>query len=293
MRTTNFFLTLFLLAIMAPSLALALDLAWRDAAPFSAGTTVLGLKSTFETADQLHLNNRAAITQGTSLYTSIETLEINQYESLLGQPCLLGVWVPRYQAGGKLFDTSLTGASGLADPYLEVAFWPVHRLDWGTDLALANFVSLPIGAYQPQRRLNAGGNRWTDDFIIGALQTITSTGLKLEITADATIYGPNSNANATHQELTETPTYRAQIWLSQNLSSQVILALGYNELWGGQTKINGTGNGLRSDERQIRLGAEYHFSERTILEFSAYRDIYRNGGYPWDQVYQMMIFYNF
>jgi len=277
----------FLVAAMAPDMAHALDLAWRDATPFPEKTTVLALKSTYATSDQLRLDNRAAITQGTSLYTNIETLEINRYETLFGQPCQYGIWVPRIQTGGKVLGRDLSGASGMADPYLEIAFWPVHRPDWGTEVVVANFVSLPVGAYQPQRTHNPGGNRWTDDVVVSLLQEI-APGLKLELVADATMYGANRDANAAHQTLTQTPTYRSQIWLSQNLTDIFILATGYNELWGGKNKLNGTNNGFKSDEKQIRLGAQYNISNDIILQLSAYHDIDRDGGYPWRQVYQML-----
>jgi len=203
------------------------------------------------------------VTYDTNLNSNIGVVRYLHYNTILGHTYVLDLILPfgtlsNAEIGGQ----QLASTSGVADPVASFGFWFINEPKRQRYLAAAIFVSLPIGAYDKNRPLNLGGNRWqTDlqvDFTQGFLDKFT-----IDLAADWISYGNNNEAGKGTQTLTQSATYNAYAWLSYDVTSTLrramptvsnaSLAIGYAGTFGGAQRLDGVPTGGKTEEQQIRL----------------------------------------
>jgi hypothetical protein len=143
----------------------------------------------------------------------------------------------RLRAGGTL--SELGSANGAGDLMLLMGIFPIH--DWAnrTHFAIVPYLWLPTGAYDKNRALNPGENRWKTAAQVGG-QFPVSDSFVVSLTADTTFFGKNKEAFG-GGELTQKPLTELRGWLKYDLQSAYYAhwAVGLSHVSGGETSLNG------------------------------------------------------
>ncbi|MBF7683057.1 transporter [Acinetobacter sp. B5B] len=144
------------------------------------------------------------------------------------------------------------------------SFAPKHSL------AIAPYITLPTGKYDPNSALNVGENRWNSILQFAWLYHIYPQ-FTLENLIDGTIYGKNSNYLG-HTTLKQNAKYEYQSYLRYNLSSETTLGIGGGWVWGGETKINEVNQHNRSNTIYGKLVATHFLTSRFQINTSVGKD---------------------
>ncbi|CAG2153881.1 transporter [Cupriavidus numazuensis] len=149
------------------------------------------------------------------------------------------------------------------DPMFGAVVWPLNDPQNGRYLGLASITSFPLGSYDRFRPVSVGRNTWTENLQAVFVQQFKS-GWQLDVAGDVIFYGDNNDygAAATGKTFSQKNTYQLQLWLSKQLTPATGAGIGYTIVKGGQQKVDGQPNGLRTDYQQVRLYAS-HFLNKT------------------------------
>ena len=179
----------------------------------------------------------------------------------------------------KLNGYDLQGATGWGDPMLAVVIAPIHAPDNSQVLGLGLGTYLPIGQYEPGRTITIGSNRWQSVIQLAGVQEITPH-WSFSGSIDTTFYGNNDQAGTTGKQMeTQLNSYQIQPWLRYKPTSELSIALGYSQIYGGKQFLNGIQDGLETDVRQIRMDMALALAEHVFVAVQLDRDIAVDGGY--------------
>lgn len=148
-------------------------------------------------------------------------------------------------------------ASGLGDPQLVLAFWPVANHEQGIYLQPAVYLTMPLGDYENDRSINMGANRWAVkpelDF------TWKYKDWVIEFMANAEFYSDNDEHGIDNLTSEKDPAYQLGSHVTYTINKSFWAGVSGWWTWGGRTCINGiksnddvsTGTGMLSLNYQI------------------------------------------
>lgn len=276
-----------ILAILAPS-AQAIDLLPFDYVPAPPGTSALlgyylyGERNRFDTAS-------GASVPGSGLDTHVFAARLTHWEAVAGVPVAAQLIIPYgVFENGRIGAARLNEPSGFFDPTLTLAFWPLSQPDERRWLAVANYLTVPVGEHDAGQALNTGDNRWRNDLQVGFIQGLPG-GFTLDLAADLIVYGDNDEAGTGAQRLSQRPTLEAFAWLAYNFDPGTWAAVGYYGSFGGRQKLAGLRNGLRTEFQQVRAAFSTFVSPSLQFTGSIGRDISARGGFRQDYALQFRV----
>ncbi|MCW8277435.1 transporter [Pseudomonas sp. PCH199] len=170
--------------------------------------------------------------------------------------------------------------SGLSDPYMAVSVWPIDDPAHQRYLAVTAYMLFPTGSYDNNNSLNMGNNRYAHAIQVGYAQTWGSW--RLELNQDVTWYGDNDRYGPANRTLKQDPSYNFQPWLSYTFANKVTTSFGVARTWGGESSVEGTPTGRRTDYLRARAGVGYWLKKDIQLYSEFGRDIEVRGGYKFD-----------
>jgi hypothetical protein len=257
--------------------AWALDIEPRDYVPLPSGTNLIALYYFF---DQYGPLNTKGVTIGgdTHVQSHLGVFRYIHYGDLEDRSYAVQLVVPAGATHGEIAGQELVSDAGLGDLLLGagISLLPHPRLDM--NVAVVSYTSLPTGNYSPNRVLNLGTNRWSEDLQFGYTQAVGER-LWFDAAADAVLYGANGQAGPFFQTLTKQSTYQLQSWLSYVLPPSSLISIGYSALFGGTEKIGGVESGTKTESQQLRATYTQFLSPSVQLLGSITHDISVVGGF--------------
>lgn len=229
--------------------ALAIDTQPGDFIAAPPGTTGVVFYGNYGTSDGAVVNGKSI---SGNLDTYVGAPRVVHFFDVGGFTADMNLMLPV----GSLQNASLGGvslgkASGVGDLNIVGTFWFIDEPKTNRYLALAGYLSIPTGNYDPFAPLNMGANRWSGALQLGGIYGLTDRWF-IEGVTDITVYGNNSNYDGFHGVMSQDPTITAQTWLTFKATDRVNLSVGYGAYWGGAQALNGTNLGFNSEKQQVR-----------------------------------------
>ena len=113
--------------------------------------------------------------------------------------------------------------------------------------------TFPTGAYDTNKAVNTGSNRWSLSPTVNYSYTPDAGWTWLEIYATARVFGDNTDAPGAAATLEQDPLYQIEFHASRNLTADFWLTADVYYDWGGETHLDGAGQNNAADT--WRLGA--------------------------------------
>jgi hypothetical protein len=226
------------------------------------GTSVLMGYYQFVTRGEL-TNTLTGAVKDSHLDSHIGIARYLYYDEAFGNPFVLDLILPF----GALTDARIGGnpagtASGIGDPTVNVGYWLINQPEHGRYLAIASFLTIPLGSYDRQSPVNLGTNRWQHDLQLNFTQTLFDK-FTIDVSGAWTYYSRNTDVGPAHRVLAQDSSWSAYAWLTYDVTSAVrramptagrsSLSVGYAGTFGGAVKLDGVLNGSKAEEHQIRL----------------------------------------
>ncbi len=170
---------------------------------------------------------------------------------------------------------------GAQNLQLSAFIWPYVNTATKTNVNLTGFIYPPTGTYDRRSAINLGDNRWSGDIQVGLTQGFGDH-LGVDLEFDTLVYGNNTDYVPGNRQLTQDPTFRTQAWVNWRWSPAFTTSLGYEGLFGGDQKVNGFRDGVKTETQRIRANAALFLTPRiqTMLELN--HDVKVTGGFKQD-----------
>lgn len=263
----------------------AIDVAPGDWQPAPAGTNLGMLYLNYNTATTLKVDGAGKI-QNSRLDVSTAILRYARYEEVGGMPVTFNALLP---FGG--FPTARIGgvdqqtSSGVADAIFLAALWPIHTSGpWGTHLAIAGYVTAPIGNYN-FNTVSIGSGTVTYTPQLGLQQGI-GNGFFLEATLDATFAADHHEQGL---KLSMDASAQLQAYLRYQFSSTTSISGGYSGKFGGKQYVDDVYTGQKTRVDELRVFANHWIGKTTQLQGMVGTDIAAEGGFRNNLVSQLRI----
>ncbi len=192
----------------------------------------------------------------------------------------------RLDAGGAI--GALGSESGIGDLILAATVWlrddPANKTYFG----ITPFVWLPTGSYDSDSALNLGENRWKAALQAGYI-TPLSKRLTLDLVGDVTWYGDNDDLGAGGATLKQDASYQVQTHLRYHLSDATHLGFNYSHTWGGETEIDGVGQGDRLSTGKVALSMGHFFTPTVQVIVGVGKDVGVESGLEEDRRLNMRL----
>lgn len=284
-------LAMLLGGMMTP--AQAVDTNAGDYDPMPAGTTLALWYQQHTKADTYDLDLRGN-THGSELKSNISIARFIHYMDLAGfriDPQILLPFGHVYDA--KVGADHLGTASGMADPIVGGTLWLINDPtagNLGRNLGLSALVTIPLGKYDSNDRLNMGNNRWVGDFQVGWSESVWGNN-GIELLGDFIYYGDNDDYLGSRLE--KHPSYQLQLHYRYDFAPGQRVALLYNSSYGGKEYLGGSYIGAKTDYQKI--GAEYQHMLTNKLQLlgQVMHDLDVDGGFEQDYSLLMRATYIF
>ncbi|SDR75937.1 Putative MetA-pathway of phenol degradation [Pseudomonas oryzae] len=257
--------------------AVALDLDAGEYVPAPAGTT-LGLLY-LQQAERDHLyrdGHRLAGSPG--LDSQIGILRVAHYADLGGYRIAPQIILPFGRVDGR-HDAHLLGdSSGVADPSLAMPVWLLNQPEQQRFFAISPNLSIPVGSYDNERRLNLGENRWKLN-LQAAYVTAIGARLALDLAADVTFYGRNDSYGPLQWSHRQKPSYQYQGFLRYPLSHTLDLRGGLSWQSGGENCVEDSWQNDSQRTGKWSAGFAWFFLADTQLVATVGRDLVVDNGF--------------
>lgn len=180
--------------------------------------------------------------------------------------------LPFGQLEGKR-DTSGLGKSdgGIGDLILASTVWLVERPEAKTYFGVTPFLYVPTGRYDRDDPLNLGENRWKVALQAGYIQGLGDKWW-LDLVGDVTWFGKNDDATAAGLTLRQSALYQGQAFLRYQVTPTFDVRVGYSQLWGGETRLEGFDQRDEPRTHKYQVGAAWFVAPKTQLLFNYGRD---------------------
>lgn len=273
--------------ILFPAAAGAIDLLPFDYRPPPPGTNAFLAYYIHSSAEEFEPASGDTIEQGTSLDAHIAAFRLTRWEEIAGVPVAGQVILPFATVdNARLGGAQLNEPSGLLDPTLAAAFWPISQPEKKRWLAVANFLTFPLGNFDRGEAVTLGENRWRNDLQIGLTQGLPNN-FSLDLTGDVIVYGDNDDGGNGRQKLEQDPTFEAYAWLTYNFDPGTWAAIGYQGSFGGDQQLDGVDNGLATKFQQVRAGYGKFLTPGVQLIGTLGHDVTASGGFRRDYILQL------
>lgn len=186
--------------------------------------------------------------------------------------------MPFVQADAMGDASPLGKTSGMGDIILGMPF----KLQVNQNvLSLAPFIYAPTGAYDSQRSVNAGENRWRY-LLQGVWIHHFSESWAFETGADASWTTKNSRYGAESATLRQKPRYEYQAYLRYTLTPATQFGFGGGWITGAKSELNDISQDDRLNSTYLRVSAAHFITPAIQLQLSGGRDLTVEQGFRQD-----------
>lgn len=183
-------------------------------------------------------------------------------------------------------------ASGMGDIIVGMPFKFSMDNEGADILSLAPFIYAPTGAYNNEKALSVGENRWR--YLMQGVWIhhfsgawAFTTGADISRTTANNRYG-NNNAR-----LSQSPRYEYQAYLSYNIAPATQFGFGGGWITGAKSRIDGISQYDRLDSTYVRISASHFVTPAVQVQFSGGRDISVEQGFRQDTNISLRLGYLF
>jgi|APMI01.1.fsa_nt_gi hypothetical protein len=265
------------LALTAPARAIDLDAGDYTALP--AGTNALVVYGQHATRDKLYSKGdqvpiHPGLDSDIGILRGVHFMEVG---GLIIDPQFL---LPFGRLKGKDDTAALGSSSGVGDLILASAIW-FTQPGAKTHFAVTPYLWLPTGKYNRNDPLSLGENRYKFALQVGSIHEL-APGVNLDLAADVTFYGKNTDANngaGGATTLKQKPLLALQSHLRYQLSPTLDLRGGLFYTAGGETKLGGVDQDNRQATTKFNVGAGWFVAPTTQLLATYGRDIKAREGF--------------
>lgn len=200
--------------------------------------------------------------------------------------------IPFVRADAMGDASPLGSASGMGD--IIVGMPLKFRMDneGGDILSLAPFIYAPTGAYNNEKAVNVGENRWRY-LMQGVWIHHFSDAWAFTTGADVSWTTANDRYGADNNSLSQSPRYEYQAYLSYNLTPATQLGFGGGWITGAKSRIDGISQDDRLDSTYVRISASHFITPAVQVQFSGGRDIAVEQGFRQDTNISLRLGYLF
>ena len=267
-----------LLAI-APRHAAAQEVEPNEYVPLPAGTNVFLGYYVYEHDTSYSVANGPTYKHNTGLEVNIAIARFVHFTTLFGMPA--GYQILEFfgsESGATLDGESLGSGFGAQNTAFSVFLWPYSNPKTGTNLNVTLFIYPPDGTYDRNKSINIGDNRLRGDPELGFDQAFGDH-FSTTLSFDTMIYGTNGDYTSAGLDLNSTPTYRFQAFANWRWNKVFQSSIGYDGSFGGIESVNGTRDGSRTEEQEIRAVSSMFTSPRSQVLLEVNHDFEAVGGY--------------
>lgn len=274
-------------AVAATSSAFAVDTQPLDFIPLPPGSN--GALTYFN-----YGHNDGVVIGGTETTGSLETFAITpryvHFFDVGGYTADVNILLPYISLNdGDIGGFNLGDSSGVGDLSIVGTFWFLNDSENRRHAAVAAYLNVPTGDYDPLKPLNTGSNRVSASLQLGGTFGVAPQ-WSLDAVADVTVYGDNRNSDGSGGILSQDPTVTAQTWLTYHASDKLNLSAGYGIYGGGEQQLNDVSNGFNSKKQQVRLAASYFVTPTVQILGQVNHDFDVDGGFVQDTSALVRIF---
>ncbi len=258
--------------------AWAIDIEPRDYTPLPAGTNLVALYSIFADYGELNIAKGPTIRNATNAQSVLEILRYIYYGAVDSRSFALQLVVPTGTLHGEIAGQKLASDGGFGDLLVAggVSLLPHPQPDF--NIAIVSYTSVPTGSYAPERVLNLGANRWSEDVQFGFMRGIGQK-VWFDFAVDGIVYGANTASGLGRLTLRQQPSFQLQSWLSYSINPASLVSAGFSSLLGGEQRLGGLPNGVTTQSQQIRAAYTQFLSPRLQLLGSVVHDLNTVGGF--------------
>jgi len=258
--------------------ACAIDIEPRDYVPLPAGTNLVALYSIFSDYGPLNIARGPTIRGATDAHSVFEILRYIYYGAVDTRSYALQLVIPTGTLHGQISGQKLASDGGSGDMLVAGGVSLLPHPEPKFNIAIVSYTSLPTGSYAPERLLNLGANRWSEDVQFGFTRGLGER-LWFDFAVDGIVYGVNGDAGPRHQTMLQQPTFQLQSWLSYSISAASWVSAGYSSLLGGTQTLGSVENGVTTQSQQIRAAYTKFLSPSFQLLGSIVHDLNTVGGF--------------
>lgn len=265
------------LGLASAATANAVDVDPGDYTALPAGTNLAMLYYQHATNNKLYANgDRVPVDAG--LDTNISIFRYVHFMDIGGYTVNPQILLPFGRIEAKDNLASMGSTNGIADPILAATVWLINKPEDNHYFGITPFLHVPVGSYDNNRALNMGENRWKFSLQAGYIRGLTDT-LSLDLAADVTLYGKNSDFGSESSRLEQDPLYHLQSYMRHNLTPTWDIRGGLSYTYGGETEVDGQQQKDKTETISATIGTGY-FITPTVQVLANYgRDISVENGF--------------
>lgn len=263
----------------------ALDLNAGDYDPAPAGTTIGNLYHQNGLYNSLYSGSHA-VPGVNKLHTQISIVSLMHYMDIGGKLAVPVAILPFGQGSSTVMGNSMGRDQGLSDLIVGIPFWAYNNPKQQTYFVVAPFLYIPTGSYDANHAVNLGHNRYRGLLQL-ALSTQVCPKIKLDIAADTTVHGKNSDAVG-GGTLSQKLGYQLQTSARYSISPALDMRAGISYINAGDTKQNGVTTEANTVSK-FWLGTGLWFSQKNQIILTYGRDIKVENGFKSDSQINMKL----
>lgn len=262
---------------LASATAHAIDIDAGDYTALPDGTNLGLLYYQHATNDKLYADGeRVPVNAG--LDTNIGIFRYVHFMEVGGYTIDPQILLPFGHVEAKDDLAPLGSTDGFADPILAATLWLVNDPENNHYFGITPFLHVPVGSYDNDRALNLGENRWKFTLQAGYIRGLTDN-LSLDLAADVTLHGKNSDFGPESADLEQDALYQLQGFLRHNLTPTWDIRGGLSYTYGGESKVDGQWQDDEVETLSATLGTGY-FITPTVQVLANYgRDLSVENGF--------------
>jgi hypothetical protein len=168
-------------------------------------------------------------------------------------------------------------SSGIGDLILASTFWVINNKTDNYFFAYTPYVTLPTGAYDHDKAINMGANRYSTKqelcFGLGS-----GDGLWWEIAGSGEFFSDNDDFGSSGATQKKDPVYSAETHLSYDIMKDLFVSIDYYYKYGGETTVDGANQNDSLSTHTVGVSGAYMITPRTQFLLNVARDVsIRNG----------------
>jgi len=239
------------------------------------GISLFAAYNFFENSNDYVPRNQAGITNGTRIQIDEPLARLVHWnEPIYGYETGEEVLIPytTFPGSQKIGGAGLSKNNGFGDPTIAFFGWLYKNTRDGIYLGIANYLTLPLGAYKNTTAIQPGANRFEERLQIGFVAplygTPETTRVNFELTGDAYFFGNNTNAAGGSQTLRQAPAYDLNLWIPYVFypAHDAYVAAGFEETFGGKVTLQDHQTGIVSNPL---IGLQESLLQFAIGEFTS------------------------
>ncbi|BAQ70175.1 possible phenol degradation enzyme [Rhodovulum sulfidophilum] len=284
MKTTYTLGTIAISLTMAAVPAQAIDVGPADYTIVPSGTAVGMIYYQHLSSDRLDIDGDDV--SGSTFEADVAILRGLYYTEYGGLPAVWHLVMPFSNIGDVDIGTlPQDTTSGIGDTTVGLTLWPVQpdTPETGTTLGLSLFATAPTGNYDPNS-IGIGEGTWSITPQVGLIQGL-GNGFHLDAALDVAFSMDHTEDG---DDCERAPSWQLQTMLRKQWGPTSV-TFGYNGQRGGEQKVNGVETGLKTHRDQLRLYGSHWIDQTTQIQGMYAKDINVEGGFEYDNVFQLRL----